>query len=230
MVCCSTQCRAALHGASLLRPKGKAVLQRLGEWVTKQLGSPLRAGDAVELLRDTSANRLVEAGPGTVIKVHFDRDLKQAVFRVQHVLDARVYEVTQSGLVAAVDVSAMESRLRDSKKPRVSLPTSTQLTWGAELEAARVAAGGQQLVACKERKRANEEKSKRTSAEFLAETERCRADAAHASIGHIYARSEGELASAEAAATEAEARTLIAQEAAGEASCRWAQCRWHRRL
>jgi hypothetical protein len=230
MVCCSTQCRAALHGASLLRPKGKAVLQRLGEWVTKQLGSPLRAGDAVELLRDTSANRLVEAGPGTVIKVHFDRDLKQAVFRVQHVLDARVYEVTQSGLVAAVDVSAMESRLRDSKKPRVSLPTSTQLTWGAELEAARVAAGGQQLVACKERKRANEEKSKRTSAEFLAETERCRADAAHASIGHIYARSEGELASAEAAATEAEARTLIAQEEAAKARSYVAEIRKRSRV
>jgi hypothetical protein len=85
---------------------GQQVLQRYEEWGTHQLGTPLRVGSSVQLLRDTSANRLVEAGPGTVTEVHFDVALQQAVLSVRHFLGI-TYEVTLSGLGAATETSSL---------------------------------------------------------------------------------------------------------------------------
>jgi hypothetical protein len=104
--CCSRRCAGMLSGQKFEREKVQNVMHRFDTWVTTLLGSSVRAGTPVPLLRDTSANRLVEAGDGAVASVRFDRLLQAGVFKVRRVLDGRTHEVTASGFRLPGDESS----------------------------------------------------------------------------------------------------------------------------
>jgi hypothetical protein len=72
MFLCSKRCSSMLMGGNVERKKGQIILRLYDEWTTKHLGTSVRVGCSVVLVRDTSPNRLVEAGPGVVIGVRFD--------------------------------------------------------------------------------------------------------------------------------------------------------------
>ena len=71
---CSKTCRLVLNGKRAARGKGLRTKNRIGDWVTAQLGPALRTGDIVELLRDTSANRDVSNAMGRISEVQFDQE------------------------------------------------------------------------------------------------------------------------------------------------------------
>jgi hypothetical protein len=79
--------------------------------------------------------------------------------------------------------------------------------------------GGQQLISSQAKKRASAEISRRAAAEELADAEKARADVANARIGHIYARTEAQLAFAETGAAKADAAAAAAREEAAQAHC-----------
>jgi hypothetical protein len=145
MFCCSRRCANLLSGRNIEREKFQNVMHRFNTWVSTLLGSSVRAGTPVSLLRDTSANRLVEAGDGAVASVRFDRLLQAGVFKVRRVLDGRTHEVTASGFRLPGDESSGLQQ-RDSKKPRVSKPAfNTPSSLERQLETAQVAVGGLSL-------------------------------------------------------------------------------------
>jgi hypothetical protein len=212
MFFCSSRCSSILMGNKIERKKGQIIQRLHDDWTTSKLGTSVRVGSSVILVRDTSPNRLVEAGPGVVIDVRFDPIVAKAVFRVRHVLDGRVYEVTTSGFTApAGEVSLPQ---RGSKTTRLSFPSSCPPHMvEEELQAARVALGGQQLAAAGARRRSQLDRTLRETAEATAVAERIRADCANASIGHIYARTERSIVSVEAAS--AVAASLLKSELEG---------------
>jgi hypothetical protein len=122
--CCSKRCSFLFVGQKIEREKAQNVKHRLDAWVTSLLGSSVRVGSPAVLLRDTSANRLVEAGDGVIVAVSFDRLLQAGVFKVRRVLDGRTHEVTSTGFRSPGAESGLPQRT--SKKPRVTNSTSNE--------------------------------------------------------------------------------------------------------